>query len=247
MVRVKIIFNFADTLLRTATKSVDGQDPSIISHLLLLRIHTGWQLLAACCSLDHKYLKDFLPRLTHFCSNVFPRSTNDFQQEQKRGDALTWTLSLNQRADLLCSMIAILKSRSNLLKTTSIPDDFQRKISSSIESAILILHHLPSLIKHFGSSLKGAGTTFRLRLYQLLIEIPIDKYQQYFTVLLKALTTDFTLPDSSFNGTTTLLKSISHDKEHFLLGKNENQLNLSEIYQCEFDNFLHCQIFTEIN
>lgn len=215
--RVKAIVNFAEELLRTAVGSIAGEDQTLIPRFLLQRIHTAWHLLSACCSLGQPYLTPVLPRLVSLWCHVFPRSSAEFDQERQRGDSFTWTLTLNQRSDALCSMIALLNN-DLVDERNADRDDVLKQLLNPIESAILILHHIPTLIKHFGQQLKGPASTFRLRLYQLLSLIPAHVYEQHFQILLKATVAELTLSDNALNTSTSLLKSRCHPHELMLLG-----------------------------
>ena len=221
---VKRIFKFADNLLRTTIASTAGQEQSLILCLSLQRTSTAWHLLSACCTLDQDLRKKLLPRLILLWRNVFPRSTADFEQEKRRGDSLTWILSLNQRSGALCSMISFL----NHCPTTDEhwpSNDLLEHLMNPIENAINILFHTSTLIRQFGHQLKTSTTIFRLRLYELLLLIPNQSYKQHFKSLLRESMNEFTLVDSSLNLTTSLLKSICQENYHVLLGK--------KLLQCE--------------
>jgi len=215
--RAKTIFDFADDLLRTATASTAGQQQSLIPRVILQRTHTAWQLLAACCTLGQEVIKKFVPRLVLLWRNVFPRSQSDFEQEKQRGDSFTWTLSFNQRSGALCSMISFLNNCTHGDEHL-ITDDLLKRMLNPIENAIVVLLHIPNLIKQFGAQLKAPTAMFRLRLYELLSLIPIKFYEQHFKVLLRELVAEFTLTDNSANTTTSLLRSVCHDNDSVLLG-----------------------------
>jgi hypothetical protein len=215
--RAKTIFDFADDLLRTATASTAGQQQSLIPRVILQRTHTAWHLLAACCTLGQEVIKKFVPRLVLLWRNVFPRSQADFEQEKQRGDSFTWTLSFNQRSGALCSMISFLNNCSTGDEHL-ITDDLLKRMLNPIENAILVLLHIPNLIKQFGPQLKASTAMFRLRLYELLLLIPIKFYEQHFKVLLRELVAEFTLTDNASNTTTSLLRSVCHDNDSVLLG-----------------------------
>ncbi|CAF4841473.1 unnamed protein product, partial [Rotaria sp. Silwood1] len=215
--RAKTIFDFADDLLRTATTSIAGQQQSLVPRVILQRTHTAWHLLAACCTLGQQIIKKFVPRLVLLWRNVFPRSQTDFEQEKQRGDSFTWTLSFNQRSGALCSMISFLNNCSTG-DDQLITDDLLKRMLNPIENAILVLLHIPNLIKQFGPQLKASTAMFRLRLYELLLLIPIKFYEQHFKVLLRELVAEFTLTDNSSNTTTSLLRSVCHDNDSVLLG-----------------------------
>ncbi|CAF2246902.1 unnamed protein product [Rotaria magnacalcarata] len=215
--RAKTIFDFADDLLRTATTSIAGQQQSLIPRVILQRTHTAWHLLAACCTLGQQVIKKFVPRLVLLWRNVFPRSQSDFEQEKQRGDSFTWTLSFNQRSGALCSMISFLNNCSSG-DDHLVTDDLLKRMLNPIENAILVLLHIPNLIKQFGSQLKASTAMFRLRLYELLLLVPIKFYEQHFKILLRELVAEFTLTDNSSNTTTSLLRSVCHDNDSVLLG-----------------------------
>lgn len=215
--RAKTIFDFADDLLRTATASTAGQQQSLVPRVILQRTHTAWHLLAACCTLGQEVIKKFVPRLVLLWRNVFPRSQADFEQEKQRGDSFTWTLSFNQRSGALCSMISFLNNCSQGDEHL-ITDDLLKRMLNPIENAIVVLLHIPNLIKQFGPQLKASTAMFRLRLYELLQLIPIKFYEQHFKILLRELVAEFTLTDNSANTTTSLLRSVCHDNDSVLLG-----------------------------
>ncbi|CAF1153890.1 unnamed protein product [Adineta ricciae] len=215
--RAKSIFDFADDLLRTATASTAGQQQSLIPRVILQRTHTAWHLLAASCTLGQQVIKKFVPRLVLLWRNVFPRSQADFEQEKQRGDSFTWTLSFNQRSGALCSMISFLNNCSTGDEHL-VTDDLLKRMLNPIENAILVLVHIPNLIKQFGPPLKASTAMFRLRLYELLLLIPTKFYEQHFKVLLRELVAEFTLTDNSSNTTTSLLRSVCHDNDSVLLG-----------------------------
>ncbi|CAF2739482.1 unnamed protein product [Rotaria sp. Silwood2] len=196
--RAKTIFDFADDLLRMATASTAGQQQSLIPRVILQCTHTEWHLLAACYTLGQQVIKKFVPRLVLLWRNVFPRSQADFEQEKQHGDSFTWILSFNQRSGAFCSIISFLNNCSTG-DNHLITDD---------------------LIKQFGPELKAPTAMFRCRLYELLLLIPIKFYEQYFKVLLRELVAEFILTDNSSNTTTSLLRSVCHDNDSVLLGKN---------------------------
>ena len=101
-----------------------------------------------------------------------------------------------------------------------VTDDLLKRMLNPIENAILVLPHIPNLIKQFGPQLRAPTAMFRLRLYELLLLIPIKFYEQYFKVLLRELVAEFTLTDNSSNTTTSLLRSVCHDNDSVLLGMN---------------------------
>jgi hypothetical protein len=221
--RAKTIFDFANNHLCTTIASAIDQQQSLILRIILQRTHTAWHLLSACCSLDQQFLKKFMPRLFLLWRNVFPRSQADFEQEKQRGDLFTWTLSFHQRSGALCSMISFLNNCSIDEKNLLI-NDLLKRMLNPIENAIIILSHIPNLIKQFGLQLKVSTTIYCLRLYELLLLIPIQFYEQHFRILLTELIAEFTLIDNSLNTTTSLLKSICHDNGSALLGKTRRSI-----------------------
>ena len=209
--RIKTIFNFAKNLLCTSITSTVNQQQSLILHHILQRTHTAWNLLSACCTLDQYFLRKFLSRLILLWRNVFPRTQTDFEQEKQRADLFTWILSFKQRANALCSMRSFLHNFHT--------EDLLKRLLNPIEIAIIILSHIPNLIKQFGQQLKISTMIYRLRLCELLLIIPIEFYEQHFQILLTELMAEFTLIDSSLNTITSLFKSVCHDDGSILFGK----------------------------
>lgn len=215
--RVKMIFDFADHLLRTTIASTVDQEQSIIPRLILQRTSIAWHLLSACCTIDQSLRKKFLPRLLQLWRNVFPRTLPDFEREKQRGDCLTWLLSFHQRSGALCSMNAFLNScliaKEDSLVIHSLP-----RMINVVNHAIVILFQIHNFIRQFGQQLKTVTTIFRLRLYELLLLIPSQFYERYLEQLAKELIAEFTLMDSPSNTTTSLLNPICQDllTDHWL-------------------------------
>lgn len=215
--RAKKIFDFADDLLRTATVSTSGPQTPATSRVILQRTQTAWHSLAACCTLGQQVMKKFVPRLLLLWRNVFPRSQAEFEKEKQRTDAFAWIHSFSQREGALCSMISFLNNCSSG-DDSLITDDLLKRMLNPIENAIIVLLHIPNIVKQFGGPLKAPTALFRLRLYELLVAIPIRFYEHHFKTLLRELVAEFTLTDNSSNTTTSLLRSVCHDNDSILLG-----------------------------
>ncbi|CAF1187973.1 unnamed protein product, partial [Didymodactylos carnosus] len=228
--RGKLIFDFADDLLRTTTTTSAIQQQALVPRIIIQRTHTGWHLLASCCTLGQQFIKKFIPCLLLLWRNVFPRSAQDFEQEKLRGDIFTWQLSFNQRSGALCSMISFLLNCSAINVSQQqqqqtfteaeniVNDDLLKRMLNPVDNAAQMLSHLPNLVKQYGPQLKASTAMFRLRLYELLLLIPVKFFEQHFNVLLRELVAEFTLTDNSANTTTSLLRSVCHDNDSVLLG-----------------------------
>ena len=90
--RGRQLFATAEELLKSAAQS---------SRLALARTRAGWTLLAAFVTLGEATVRTALPRIQLLVKNVLPRSDKEAQAETQRGDAFTWTVTLEARAGAL--------------------------------------------------------------------------------------------------------------------------------------------------
>ncbi|XP_055491112.1 HEAT repeat-containing protein 5B [Leucoraja erinacea] len=200
----KMVVSIAEDLLRTASQN---------SRLSLQRTQAGWLLLGALMSLGPSVVRYHLPKMLLLWRNVFPRSLKELEAEKARGDSFTWQVTLEGRAGALCAMRSFVAHCPELLT-----DDVIRRIMTPIECAMLMLSHIPSVIKAYGAQLKASAAMVRLRLYDILALLPPKTYEGSFNALLRELVAEFTLTDNSSNTTTSLLRSLCHYDDSVLLG-----------------------------
>ncbi|XP_059838165.1 HEAT repeat-containing protein 5B [Hypanus sabinus] len=200
----KMVVSIAEDLLRTASQN---------SRLSLQRTQAGWLLLGALMSLGPSVVRYHLPKMLLLWRNVFPRSLKELEAEKARGDSFTWQVTLEGRAGALCAMRSFVAHCPELLT-----DDVIRRIMTPIECAMLMLSHIPSVIKAYGAQLKASAAMVRLRLYDILALLPPKTYEGSFNALLRELVAEFTLTDNSANTTTSLLRSLCHYDDSVLLG-----------------------------
>uniref|UniRef100_A0A4W3GGK7 HEAT repeat-containing protein 5B n=1 Tax=Callorhinchus milii TaxID=7868 RepID=A0A4W3GGK7_CALMI len=200
----KMVVSIAEDLLRTASQN---------SRLSLQRTQAGWLLLGALMSLGPSVVRYHLPKMLLLWRNVFPRSLKELEAEKARGDSFTWQVTLEGRAGALCAMRSFVAHCPELLT-----EDVIRRLMTPIECAMLMLSHIPSVIKAYGAQLKASAAMVRLRLYDILALLPPKTYEGSFNALLRELVAEFTLTDNSANTTTSLLRSLCHYDDSVLLG-----------------------------
>ncbi|XP_067876550.1 HEAT repeat-containing protein 5B [Heterodontus francisci] len=200
----KMVVSIAEDLLRTASQN---------SRLSLQRTQAGWLLLGALMSLGPSVVRYHLPKMLLLWRNVFPRSLKELEAEKARGDSFTWQVTLEGRAGALCAMRSFVAHCPELLA-----EDVIRRLMTPIECAMLMLSHIPSVIKAYGAQLKASAAMVRLRLYDILALLPPKTYEGSFNALLRELVAEFTLTDNSANTTTSLLRSLCHYDDSVLLG-----------------------------
>ncbi|XP_067840211.1 HEAT repeat-containing protein 5B isoform X2 [Heptranchias perlo] len=200
----KMVVSIAEDLLRTASQN---------SRLSLQRTQAGWLLLGALMSLGPSVVRYHLPKMLLLWRNVFPRSLKELEAEKARGDSFTWQVTLEGRAGALSAMRSFVAHCPELLT-----EDVIRRLMTPIECAMLMLSHIPSVIKAYGAQLKASAAMVRLRLYDILALLPPKTYEGSFNALLRELVAEFTLTDNSANTTTSLLRSLCHYDDSVLLG-----------------------------
>ncbi|XP_064600027.1 HEAT repeat-containing protein 5B-like isoform X2 [Liolophura sinensis] len=200
----KQIFSQAEELLRTASQN---------SRLSLQRTQSGWLLLGSLMTLGAPVVKSHLPRMLLLWRNAFPRSTKELESEKVRGDAFTWQVTLEGRAGALAAMQSFLLYCREL-----VTEDVIRRLLVTLECALTMFSHLPSVVKLYGNHLKASAAMVRLRLYDVLSLLPPKSYEHTYTSLLRELVAEFTLTDNLAHTTTSLLRSLCHVDDSVILG-----------------------------
>ncbi|XP_054152943.1 HEAT repeat-containing protein 5B-like isoform X2 [Oppia nitens] len=200
----KLIFNIAEDLLRSASQN---------SRLSLQRTQAGWQLIGSIMTLGPPVIKGLLPRLLLLWKNSFPRSSKELESEKARGDAFTWQITLENRAGALAAMSSFLAHCDKLAT-----DEVKRRLLTPIESAFTMLAALSVVFKSYGTAVKASAAMVRLRLYETLLLLPPQSYDNCYTNLLRLLVSEFTLTENVANTTSSLLRSFCHSDDDTILG-----------------------------
>ena len=200
----KLIFNIAEDLLRSASQN---------SRLSLQRTQAGWLLIGAVITLGPPVVKGLLPRMLLLWKNSFPRSSKELESEKARGDAFTWQITLENRAGALSAMTSFLTHCDKL-----VTDEVKRRLLTPIESALTMLAALGTVFKSYGTPVKASSAMVRLRLYETLLLLPPQLYDNCYTNLLRLLVAEFTLTESGANTTTSLLRNFCHSDDDTILG-----------------------------
>lgn len=200
----KIIFNVAEELLRSASQN---------SRLSLNRTEAGWLLIGAITTLGVPVVKGLLPRMLLLWRNSFPRSTKELDSEKARGDAFTWQVTLEGRAGALSSMKSFLQNCPELVN-----EDITKRLLVPIESALAMLLNITPVLKSYGQQLKAPAAMVRMRLYETLLLICPQSYENSYPHLLRILISEFTLAENAANTTTSQLRMVSHANDSVILG-----------------------------
>lgn len=210
----KLAFNIAEELLRTASQSNNLS-------LALHKTSIGWLLLGAFMTMGATVVRKHLPRIKKLWNLTMPSSQEQIELEKKRGDATTWQLSLESRSGCVSSMHSFLVNCSDLLSQESSEHDSSSSVLP-IESAIMLLTHLPNIVRLNANTtgLKAKAAMYRLRLYQCLIALPSPTmYEANFGAILSELVAEFTLADQQLSTlVTSTLRSVCHSNESTRLG-----------------------------
>lgn len=200
----KLIFNIGEDLLRSASQN---------SRLSLQRTQAGWLLIGAVMTLGPSVVKGLLPRMLLLWKNSFPRSTKELESEKARGDAFTWQITLENRAGALSAMVSFL-THCDKLST----DEVKRRLMTPIESAVTMLAAMSTIFKNYGPSVKASAAMVRLRLYETLLLLPPQIYDNCFTNLLRLLVSEFTLTENVAHTTSSLIRGFCHSDDDTILG-----------------------------
>ncbi|XP_002158974.1 HEAT repeat-containing protein 5B isoform X1 [Hydra vulgaris] len=175
-------------------------------------LQTGWVLLGSLCTLGPSFAKKNLPSMLDLWMSVFSFEKSDPNVDKGKGNVKTWQLTIENRANALCSMSSFIKHCKSLL----VPDVL-KKVMIPVESALSFLLQFQMLLKIHGPQLRPAIAMFKSRLYCILLMLPANLFEGFFTPLLRNLAADFTLVDQG-SVTTSLLQSLCHKDDNILLG-----------------------------
>ncbi|XP_022329177.2 HEAT repeat-containing protein 5B-like isoform X3 [Crassostrea virginica] len=200
----KQLFNLSEELLRTASQN---------SRLSLQRTQSGWLLLGSLMTLGSAVVKNHLPRMLLLWKNAFPRSHKELEAEKQRGDSFTWQVTLEARSGALGAMNSFLQHCRDL-----VTEDVIRRLLAPLKCALLMFTQLPWVIKQYGTHLKASAAMVRLRLYDVLSQLPPESFEGTYTDLLRELVAEFTLTDNPANTTTSLLRAMCHVDDSVILG-----------------------------
>ncbi|XP_048732912.2 HEAT repeat-containing protein 5B-like isoform X5 [Ostrea edulis] len=200
----KQLFNLSEELLRTASQN---------SRLSLQRTQSGWLLLGSLMTLGPAVVKNHLPRMLLLWKNAFPRSHKELEAEKQRGDSFTWQVTLEARSGALGAMNSFLQHSRDL-----VTEDVIRRLLAPLKCALLMFVQLPWVIKQYGTHLKASAAMVRLRLYDVLSQLPPESFEGTYTDLLRELVAEFTLTDNPANTTTSLLRAMCHVDDSVILG-----------------------------
>jgi hypothetical protein len=105
------MFLVAEDMLRTASQT---------ARLALVKTNCGWLLLTSIMTLGNNMMFDinslfsgssvakvYVPKMLIFWKNAFPRSMKEADAEKQRGDAFTWSVTLDARAGALAGLWCI--------------------------------------------------------------------------------------------------------------------------------------------
>lgn len=200
----KVIFNTAEELLRSASQN---------SRLSLNRTQAGWLLIGAIMTLGDSVVRGLLPRMLLLWRNSFPRSSKELESEKARGDAFTWQVTLEGRAGALSTIHSFLRNCPDL-----VTDDIVRRLLIPIESALAMLSNISNILKSYGQQLKAPAAMVRLRLYEALVLLPAQSFENSNTHLLRMLVGEFTLTENQANTTTSQLRAFCHVDDSVIMG-----------------------------
>lgn len=161
--KVKIVFNIGEELLRTATQN---------TQMSVHKTRIGWLILSAFMTLGTSIVKKHLPRMILLWKTTMLRNMNKFESEK---NVLTFQLMLEARTGVLMSIYSFITNCHDL----SNHEALMKRIFKIIENEIQFLPKLPNLLKSNSvfSSLKPFYECYRLRLYLCLTVMNVQLYE----------------------------------------------------------------------
>ncbi|KAM7376460.1 hypothetical protein PAMP_006191 [Pampus punctatissimus] len=156
-----------------------------------------------------------LSRLLLLWRCVFPASLREQEMELRRGDYFTWQVTLEGRAGALCAMKNLLLHCREL-----VTKDIISRLLTPLACAVALLTKLPALIRSYSSSVRCWSVIYRLRVYELLAQLPPQTYEESFGLVMNQLVSDLSGQDNLNQPCSelTLLPSLCHHDDLQLVG-----------------------------
>ncbi|XP_044231866.1 HEAT repeat-containing protein 5A isoform X2 [Thunnus albacares] len=202
----KVVLCLAEDLLRSASQN---------SRISLQRTQAGWMLVSSLITLGPAVVEHHLSRLLLLWRCVFPASLREQEMELRRGDYFTWQVTLEGRAGALCAMKNLLLHCREL-----VTEDVISRLLTPLACAVALLTKLPALIRSYGSSVRVWSVVYRLRVYELLAQLPPQTYQESFGLVMNQLVSDLSSQDNLNQPCSelTLLPPFCHRDDLQLVG-----------------------------
>lgn len=195
--RGKMVLSQAEDLLRSASQN---------SRISLQRTQAGWMLLSSLTTLGPSVVELHLSRLLLLCRCVFPASLREQDIELRRGDYFTWQVTLEGRSGALCVLRNLGVHCKELLT-----EDVVGRLLTVLNCAVALLTKLPALLRSYGSSIRSWTVVYRLRVYELLAELPPQTYHESFGLVMNQLVSDLCHQDQPCSELTLLPPLCSSD------------------------------------
>ncbi|KAM7403791.1 hypothetical protein PAMA_004293 [Pampus argenteus] len=202
----KVVLGLAEDLLRSASQN---------SRISLQRTQASWLLLSSLITLGPAVVEHHLSRLLLLWRCVFPASLREQEMELRRGDYFTWQVTLEGRAGALCAMKNLLLHCREL-----VTKDIMSRLLTPLACAVALLTKLPALVRSYSSSVRCWSVIYRLRVYELLAQLPPQTYEESFGLVMNQLVSDLSGQDNLNQPCSelTLLPSFCHHDDLQLVG-----------------------------
>ncbi|KAL7380923.1 hypothetical protein ABVT39_026023 [Epinephelus coioides] len=228
-----VVLGLAEDLLRSASQN---------SRISVQRTQAGWLLVSSLITLGPAVVEHHLSRLLLLWRCVFPASLREQEMELRRGDYFTWQVTLEGRAGALFAMKNLVLHCREL-----VTDDIISRLLTPLACAVALLTRLPALLRSYGSSVRSWSIIYRLRVYELLVELPPHTYQESFGLVMNQLVSDLSGQDNLNQpcSEVTLLPPLCHRDDLPLVGPTlhdtdhryiEEQLHGSSVGGGSLDN-----------
>uniref|UniRef100_A0A1I7XVG7 HEAT repeat-containing protein 5B n=1 Tax=Heterorhabditis bacteriophora TaxID=37862 RepID=A0A1I7XVG7_HETBA len=127
------------------------------------------------------------------------------------GDAFSWQCSLEQRSGALSVMCAVAAHHELL------DDETLKAMILPVECALIMSAQVGALVRSYGIRMRFLISVIRVRLYNLLMLLPVRSYDHIFAPLLRELVAEATLSDDQHSTSiTSLASSMCSGAEHTL-------------------------------
>ncbi|CAL9686678.1 unnamed protein product [Knipowitschia caucasica] len=217
----KSVLALAEDLLRSASQN---------SRISLQRTQAGWMLLASITTLGPSVVDSLLSRLLLLCRCVFPASLREQDMELSRGDYFTWQVTLEGRSGALCVLRRLLLHCKELMS-----DEALCRLLTPLNCATALLNKLGPVLRSYGPSIRPFTIVYRLRVYELLAELPPHTYHESFGLVMNQLVSDLCAQDQP-SSERSLLPSLCCSEDLSVISPGLSDPQQTDIHQLQISS-----------
>uniref|UniRef100_A0AAV2JD53 LAA1-like C-terminal TPR repeats domain-containing protein n=1 Tax=Knipowitschia caucasica TaxID=637954 RepID=A0AAV2JD53_KNICA len=150
--------------------------------------------------------------------------------ELSRGDYFTWQVTLEGRSGALCVLRRLLLHCKELMS-----DEALCRLLTPLNCATALLNKLGPVLRSYGPSIRPFTIVYRLRVYELLAELPPHTYHESFGLVMNQLVSDLCAQDQP-SSERSLLPSLCCSEDLSVISPGLSDPQQTDIHQLQISS-----------